>query len=149
VTAHGAGGGAQEKLGDARIARFLAAKEVVVLATVSADGGPLAMPMWFLHDGDSLVMISVDGLSKVRNLRTDPRVSVVAETGTRGAEIKNLVVQGRVEILGPTPARAALVERFLARYHPDLEKLWGGRAMPADRVMFRIVPRHVRSRGLA
>jgi len=149
VTAHGAGGGAQEKLGDARIARFLAAKEVVVLTTVSADGGPLAMPMWFLHDGDSLVMISVDGLSKVRNLRTDPRVSVVAETGTRGAEIKNLVVQGRVEILGPTPERAALVERFLARYHPHLEKLWGGRAMPADRVMFRIVPRHVRSRGLA
>ena len=140
---------AQERLGDARIARFLAAKEVVVLATVSADGGPLAMPMWFLHDGDSLVMISVDGLSKVRNLRKDPRVSVVAETGTRGAEIKNLVVQGRVEILGPTPERAALVERFLARYNPDLEKLWGGRAMPADRVMFRIVPRHVRSRGLA
>ena len=140
---------AQERLGDARIARFLAAKEVVVLATVSADGGPLAMPMWFLHDGDSMVMISVDGLSKVRNLRKDPRVSVVAETGTRGAEIKNLVVQGRVEILGPTPERAALVERFLARYNPDLEKLWGGRAMPADRVMFRIVPRHVRSRGLA
>jgi hypothetical protein len=91
----------------------------------------------------------VDGLSKVRNLRKDPRVSVVAETGTRGAEIKNLVVQGRVEILGPTPERAALVERFLARYNPDLEKLWGGCAMPADRVMFRIVPRHVRSRGLA
>jgi PPOX class probable F420-dependent enzyme len=148
MSAHGAGG-APERLGDARIARFLAAKEVVVLATVSADGGPLAMPMWFLHDGDSLVMISVDGLSKVRNLRKDPRVSVVAETGTRGAEIKNLVVQGRVEILGPTPERAALVERFLARYNPDLEKLWGGRAMPADRVMFRIVPRHVRSRGLA
>jgi PPOX class probable F420-dependent enzyme len=148
MSAHGAGG-APERLGDARIARFLAAKEVVVLATVSADGGPLAMPMWFLHDGDSLVMISVDGLSKVRNLRKDPRVSVVAETGTRGAEIKNLVVQGRVEVLGPTPERAALVERFLARYNPDLEKLWGGRAMPADRVMFRIVPRHVRSRGLA
>ena len=148
MSAHGAGG-SKERLSDAPITRFLATKEVVVLATVSADGGPLGMPMWFLHDGDSLVMISVDGLSKVRNLRTDPRVSVVAEVGTRGAAIKNLVVQGRAEILGPTPERAGLVERFLARYHPDLEKLWGGRAMPADRVMFRIVPRHVRSRGLA
>jgi PPOX class probable F420-dependent enzyme len=144
----GGAAGAKEKLSDAGITSFLATKEVVVLATVSADGGPLAMPMWFLHDGDSLVMISVDGLTKTRNLRADPRVSVVAETGTRGNAIKNLVVQGRTEILGPTPARAALVDRFLARYHPDLEKLWGGRAMPPNRVMFRIVPRHVRSRGL-
>ncbi len=29
-----------------------------------------------------------------------------------------------------------------------LETLWGGRAMPAKRVMFRIAPERVRSRGL-
>ena len=144
-----AGSAPTQKLSDVPIARFLATKEVVVLATVGPSGAPLAMPMWFLHDGDSLVMISVDGLSKTRNLRADPRVSVVAETGTRGAAIKNLVMQGRAEILGPTPERNALVERFLARYDPDLEKLWGGRAMPPNRMMFRIVPTRVRTQGLS
>ena len=46
-------------LAEARIQQFLATKEVVVLATVQADGAPLAMPMWFLQDPAALTMISV------------------------------------------------------------------------------------------
>src|SRR5262245_32588290 len=137
-----------ERLDDPGIQRFLSSKEVVVLSTVQPDGSPLAMPMWFLPDGDSLVMISVAGLRKVANLRRDPRVCVVAEAGTRGAEIRNVTVLGRVEILAEGSERAALAERFLQRYHPDLERLWGARTMPADRVMFRIRPARVRSRGV-
>jgi len=92
-------------------------------------------------------MLSVDGLAKVRNLRADPRVSVVAEAGERG-NIRGVAVQGRAEFLSDGPERRALVERFLKKYHPQLEKYWGGRAMPANRVMFRIVPARVRSWGL-
>ncbi len=129
------------------IQAFLATKEVVVLATVKPEGGPLAMPMWFLHDPAALTMISVDGLTKVRNLRRDGRVCVVAETGTRG-DIRGVSVQGRAEFLPDGAERRALVERFHAKYAPDLARLWGGRAMPPNRVMFRIVPLHVRSWGL-
>jgi len=68
--------------------------------------------------------------------------------GTRGADIRNVTVQGRAEILPDGPERAALIQGFLQKYHPHLEALWGGRAMPADRVMFRIVPERVRSRGV-
>jgi PPOX class probable F420-dependent enzyme len=138
---------AAERLGDAPIHRFLATKEVVVLATVGADGAPLAMAMWFLPDGDGLAMISVADTQKVRNLRRDPRVAVVAE-GVGPSGICGVRLQGRAEILADTPARRALVERFLARYHPRLERLWGGPAMPADRVLFRITPGRVRSWGL-
>ena len=135
--------------GDAAIQRYLDTKEVVVLATVQADGAPLAMPMWFLHDPDGLTMISVDGLAKVKNLRRDGRVSVVAESVSATKEISGVIVQGRAEFLEDSPERRALVDRFLAKYHPRLEKLWGGRAMPPNRVMFRIVPSKVRSWGLS
>ena len=135
-------------LTDPRLQAFLATKEVVVLATVQPDGAPLAMPMWFLPDGATLVMISVDGLQKVRNLRRDPRLCVVAETGTRG-DIRGVTVRGRAEFLGDGPERRALADRFHAKYDPDLARLWGGQAMPPNRVMFRIVPDRVRSWGLA
>ena len=135
-------------LEDVSVQKFLAAKEVAVLATVQPDGSPLAMPMWFLHDPATLTMISVDGLQKVRNLHRDPRVCVVAESGEGGGEIRGVSVRGRTEFLGDGPERRALVERFLEKYRPRLERLWGGRAMPANRVMFRIVPEHVRSWGL-
>jgi PPOX class probable F420-dependent enzyme len=137
-----------EKLADARIQRFLATKEVVVLSTVQRVGAPLAMPMWFLHTPEALYMISVDGLQKVRNLRHDPRLCVVAEAGNRGAEIKGVVIQGRAEFVADPEQRRPIVDQLLDKYDPELARLWGGRAMPSNRVLFRIVPERVRSWGL-
>jgi PPOX class probable F420-dependent enzyme len=134
-------------LAEARIQAFLATKEVVVLATVQADGGPLAMPMWFLQDPAALTMISVAGTQKVRNLHRDPRVCVVAEGGVTG-DVRGVSVHGRAEFLSDGLERRALVERFVEKYRPYLERRWGGRALPADRVMFRIAPSRVRSWGL-
>jgi PPOX class probable F420-dependent enzyme len=135
-------------LDEPRVERFLAAREVVVLATVQRDGAPLATPMWFLHDGRSLAMLSVADTQKVRNLRRDARVCVVAEGVTERGAVCGVTVQGGAEFLADGPERRALVERFLARYEPRLERIWGGRQMPADRVMFRIVPSRVTSWGL-
>jgi PPOX class probable F420-dependent enzyme len=135
------------RLADPAAQQFLATKDVVVLATLQPDGAPLAMPMWFLHDPDAITMISVDGLQKVKNLRRDPRVSVVGESAdARG--IRGVVVQGRAEFLADGPERRALAERFLQKYSGRLDKLWGGRTMPPDRVMFRITPAKVRTWGL-
>ncbi|OLC59340.1 MAG: hypothetical protein AUH76_14780, partial [Candidatus Rokubacteria bacterium 13_1_40CM_4_67_11] len=94
-----------------------------------------------------LTMISVEGTQKVRNLRRDSRVCVVAEAGSGGGDERGVTVLGNVEFLSDGPERRALVDRFHAKY-PRLERLWGGRAMPPNRVMFRIVPTHVRSWGL-
>ena len=135
-------------LADAPVQRFLATKQIALLATVRADGAPLAMPMWFLHDAATLTMISVEGTQKVRNLRRDPRVCVVAEAGGGGEDIRGVTVLGRAEFLADGPERRALAERFHEKY-PRLASLWGSRAMPANRVMFRIVPERVKSWGLA
>ena len=133
-------------LADASVQRFLDTKEVVVLATVQPDGAPLAMAMWFLHDPGALTMISQSGLQKVRNLRRDPRVSVVAEAGGGGVPIRGIALQGHAEFLSDGPERRALVDRFHKKYS-DLKGYWGGHDMPPDRVMFRIVPARVREWG--
>jgi len=134
-------------LDEVKIQGFLATKDVAVLATLQADGAPLAMPMWFLYGPAALTMISVEDTQKVRNLRRDPRVCVVAEAVSGGGEIRGVTVQGRAEFLPEGPERRALVERFHDKYG-RLERLWSGKAMPANRVMFRIVPSRVRSWGL-
>ena len=135
------------RLADAPVQAFLATKEVVVLATLRPDGAPVAIPMWFLPMPDALYMISVADTHKVEHLRRDPRVSVAAEAaGPEG--IRGVVVQGRAEFLSDGPERRDLAARFLAKYHPRLERLWSARAMPADRVMFRIAPERVRAWGL-
>jgi PPOX class probable F420-dependent enzyme len=134
-------------LADHAVQRFLATKDVVVLATVQPDGAPLAMPMWFLHDPAALTMLSVEGTQKVRNLRRDGRVCVVAEAVTQGGEVQGVTVIGSAAFLGDGPERRALVDRFHGKYR-GLERLWNGRAMPPNRVMFRIAPARVRAWGL-
>src|SRR5437870_5392417 len=125
-------------LGDSAIQRFLATKDVAILATVQADGAPLAMPMWFLHDPASLTMISVEGTHKVRNLRRDARVCVVAEAGSGGGDERGVTVLGKAEFLADGPERRALVERFHAKY-PRLERLWTGRANLPHTLLLRIL----------
>src|SRR5437016_2561638 len=127
-------------LDDGRIQGFLASKEVAVLATVQADGAPMAMPMWFLHAPTSVTMISVADTQKVRNLRRDPRVSVVAEAVSGSGEVRGVTLQGRAEFLSDGPERRALIERFHAKYR-GLERLWGGKSMPANLVMEARSPR--------
>jgi len=137
-----------QRLSDPKIQAFLAAKEVAVLATIRADGAPLLTPMWFLPESESLAMVSIAASAKVRNLRRDGRVAVVAEAGTRG-DIRGVALEGRATILPDGQERRGLVERLLGKYDPHLERRWGSRAMPPDRVLFRIVPSVVRSWGLA
>jgi len=136
-----------ERLRDRRIEAFLAPRDVVVLATVQADGSPLATPMWFLYTPDALIMISEAETQKVRNLRRDPRVCVVADSGTR-ADVRGVMLRGRAEVLAESAQRTAYVRALLDKYRPDLARLWRGEALPPDRVLFRIVPAAVRSWNL-
>ena len=133
---------------DPRIQQYLSTKDIVVLGTINPDGTPLITAMWFLHGPSALTLISVDELQKVRNLRRDPRLHIVAESGTRGDDIKGVAVRGRAELLGDSPERRALATRLLDKYHPHLANYWNGRAMPTNRVMFRVVPQQVRTWGL-
>lgn len=127
------------RLDDARVQKFLEGKQTAVLATLMRDGRPLATAMWFVHEPDAITMLSVADTHKVRNLRRDPRVALVAE----GVDpIRGVSVQGRADFLADGPERRALVERFHAKY-PGLREFWRGLAMPADRVMFRIAPARV------
>jgi len=136
-----------ERFADERIQRYLGTKEVVALATLGADGAPHGMAMWFLHTPDAILMLTVADLQKVRDLRRDPRVAMVAESVVDGGP-RGVSVRGRAAILDDTPERRAFVEAFLSKYHPRLERLWGARAMPSNRIMFKIAPSHVRSWGL-
>src|SRR4026207_46178 len=116
------------KLADPRVQQYLAGKEIVVLGPINPDGSPLLTAMWFLHDSTAMTLISVDNLRKVHNLRRDPRLHIVAESGTRGAEIKGVAIRGRAEFLGDSPERREPATRPLATHPPPPARDRRGRA---------------------
>lgn len=131
---------------DEAIQRYLAGKDVAILAMLGAGGGPLATPMWFVNDAEQLAMVSVDGLAKIRCLERDPRVSIVAEGGQRGA-IDGVVLTGQVRFLDGEE-RLDWGRRFHAKYQPHIERLWGGPDLPNNRRVFALRPRVVSAFGL-
>jgi PPOX class probable F420-dependent enzyme len=56
--------------------RLLDGPNYAVLATINPDGSPQTSAMWVGRDGDDLLMSTVEGRVKHRNMVRDPRVSV-------------------------------------------------------------------------
>ncbi|GLZ40389.1 PPOX class F420-dependent oxidoreductase [Actinokineospora sp. NBRC 105648] len=51
-------------------------KNYVTLATLNADGSPQTSVLWARLDGDDVLLSTVVGRQKEKNLRADPRVSL-------------------------------------------------------------------------
>ncbi|ANZ16936.1 PPOX class F420-dependent oxidoreductase [Streptomyces noursei] len=51
----------------------------VTVGTIQPDGSPQLSPVWVKRDGDDLLISTTVGRRKERNIRRDPRVSVVLQ----------------------------------------------------------------------
>lgn len=62
------------------------------LTTVTADGQPQSSPVWFLRDGERIVVYSLADAPRVRNVRANPRVSLNLNATDDGSEV--LTIEG-------------------------------------------------------
>jgi PPOX class probable F420-dependent enzyme len=67
---------------DQELTLFLGEPNLARLATIDPDGTPHLAPIWYLHDGGDLLMITNPTSRKVRNIRRDPRVTVCLDRAT-------------------------------------------------------------------
>ena len=76
--------------------RLLDGRNYAVLATLNADGSPQTSAMWVGRDGNDLLMSTLQGRVKHRNMLRDPRVSVTVHDA---ADPENYVeLRGRAMI---------------------------------------------------
>ena len=113
-----------------------------VLTTVNADGSPQATPIWYYYDGEHFNVTCYSHRVKARNIRRDPRVTlVVVDTANYGDP---LTVSGTAVLVEEGAAEAT--ERVAIRY----EGASAGRVSAArlnargQRVIIKITPRRVR-----
>ena len=117
------------------LALFWREPHVATLATISPDGTPHLMPLWYLHDGQSLLMITSPAARKVRNLRRDPRVSVCIDRPT--PPYAGVVVQGRaaLEEVAYQELAVPLAVRYLGQ---DAGALLGAQYAHSDLMTIRV-----------
>ena len=104
----------------ARVARRLDEEQVVWLTTVSADGAPQPSPVWFLWDGETALIYSKANTPKLRNIASNPRVSLSFNSDGHGGNIVILTGEARVDAAVP-PANE--VAAYIAKYDGGIQGL--------------------------
>jgi len=116
-----------------------------VLATLMPGGGPQATVVWCNRDGGSILLNTMRGFQKERNMRCDPRVALLVADPAN--PLRNIEVRGRVVAMTEEGAHAhndALTMLYLGKPH------FFGDAVPAELsslftpVICRVAPQRVR-----
>lgn len=85
-----------------RVRRRLESEPVIWLTTVGSDGTPQPNPVWFLWEGETLLIYSRSDAARVAHIRRRPRVSLNFDGDGEGGNIA--VIVGDAEIEGQAPS---------------------------------------------
>jgi PPOX class probable F420-dependent enzyme len=76
-------------------------EDVIWLTSVASDGTPQPNPVWFLWDGESILIYTRPEYKKVANLRQRPRVSLHFDATESGEDV--VIFNGTAEFVPDTP----------------------------------------------
>lgn len=100
---------------------LLESTAVAFVSTLGRRGEPQTTPLWFLFRDGRVHVSLVEGRQKLRNLRRDPRISLVVVDPARPTHYVEL--RGRVDELVPDPGlelERAVAEKYTGA-HTDVE----------------------------
>lgn len=115
----------------AKVRDRLAADHTIWLTTIGKDGTPQPNPVWFLLDGDEILVYNIETANRLVHVRQRPRVSLNLDSGG-GDDIVIITGDARVSPDEPAPNQNpayvakygdAMVgvsgsqEKFAATYH--------------------------------
>ena len=101
----------------ARAEAFLRIEPVVWLSTVSPDGRPHLVPIWFWWDGTSVLVASKPNARKIANLRLNP--SCMLAVGDAAADFDVALIEARAELTS-SPTRTVLDAGLFGKYRDSM-----------------------------
>jgi PPOX class probable F420-dependent enzyme len=113
-----------------RAARRLRHEIIGWLTTVTSDGAPRPVPVWFLWDGaGSMVLYSRPDKRKLQNIAGNPRVSLSLDSDGVDADI--VICWGKARVSDDPPATE--VPDYVAKYADRIAALgWTPESFAAD-----------------
>ena len=90
----------QIRMNDEERREYLDQSLTIIINSIGRDGVPHPVPMWYaVEDDGAIVMSTYTKSQKIRNLRRDPRVSLLLEDGTADAELRGILMYGVAELV--------------------------------------------------
>ena len=126
-------------------AAFFREHRKAALATLDQHGFPHVVAMSYFAKDGAFYMTSYGKAQKVVNIRRNPKVALMIESGSAYAELSGVMVRGHCEIIeSPEAVRAAFAGMAEARGATPSRPSGAGDSAP-KRVVLKIIPEKVTS----
>jgi PPOX class probable F420-dependent enzyme len=142
------GGRGEERdlLAEGLARELLEARLIANFATLNRDGSVHLVPLWYLWDGEAVLLPTSGATRKVRNLERDARATVMIDDSRGGFDLRGITLTGRAAILRGGEAVALnrrIHLRYLTERGRDLEPV--DRYLATDDVTIRFAPERASS----
>lgn len=127
--------------------QYLHESNTIILCSVDHHGYPHAVAMWFLAEGDTILMTTYAKSQKIANIRRNPKVTLLVESGETYDTLKGLMIRGEAELVQDADACARLLMRIHKKMggsiQPGVEEAM--KAQAKKRILIKVKPTHISS----
>lgn len=136
------------ELSDDERRRYLQEALTIILVSIGRDGYPHAVPMWFVVGDDGAISMTTYGRSqKALNVRRNPRVALLVESGVGYDQLKGVLLRGTAEVIDDQDTCVQTLMRIQTKHMgalaPGVEEIM--RAQARKRVVLRVTPERIAS----
>ncbi len=105
---------------DARIDQRLHDNLIIWLTTVRPDGRPHSVAVWFLWDGESILIFSKPNQQKLHNIEHNPNVVLAIDNTNEGDD--PIVLEGQATLLTNSDVDTTLAA-YAAKYDEKMKEI--------------------------
>ncbi len=105
----------QIRMSEQEVASFLERGRALSVATINPDGSPHLVAMWYTLLDGKIAFWTYAKAQKAVNLRRDPRVTCLIETGATYGELRGVQITGRATLIEDTERVRAIGEAIYLR----------------------------------
>jgi len=132
------------QMSPAECAQFLADTRTIVLSSIDARGYPHSVAM---DSAGGCLMTTYAKSQKALNLRRNPKVALMAESGTTYDTLRGVLIRGRAEVLQDVEACVDVLRRVHSKMMGAMPEGIDDamRQQALKRVVIKVIPEHTSS----
>ena len=135
----------QIKLSPEQQTEFLRTARKAALATVDKDGFPHVVAMNFVARDGAILMTSYGKAQKVINIRRNPKVAVMVETGRTYSDLRGVMIRGECEIIEDLATVEATMRAIVQKDSGVVEIARGPLRSASKRVVLKVIAKKIAS----
>lgn len=119
---------------------FILSRKAMHISTLDPDGSPHLQTVWFGLIEHQVVFWTQKTFRGAHNLRRDPRIALLWESGTEYSELRGMTVNGQAELVEDDEGLLAIGQAVIERNYPLPDRPdYREMALSGTRVGIRVV----------